>query len=398
MVTVDRSYTGAAYTYRALAYVALGSGPVSTAAVSLTSTGAGVNMAIPYASPITYLGVVDSYYNSSSAFTYTPGQNYVVSAAYGGQTTAVTFTAPGGNFNFHQDNDGAVTEITWGINGTGGNIQVACSAASSITYSTSFTSPSPLLISDSGVSNVYNAPGTLYSVTAQVSNYNAGNNSLIYDYYTLSPVTVLDNHWLDPYIEYNYDTISGASYGYQLNLNVQGTAPTGAGVTVTDITASHSLAIPYANGTSSGGVTYARYATNSNALSYTPGDTYVFSSTTAAAGTASVTLVAPGAVTAVDQDTTTNAITLIGWQYPGNDTANNAVSMNETSPASVPYGIANPTSPVVFTNGFYTGGTGSVYQAAVIIYSKATTVNNGLWDLGSPIEIGETYTQSFTHN
>jgi hypothetical protein len=387
--------------YDAWVFLQLGGQPVTTAGVTLSSTGASVTLALPYSGLTTVGGQVYAGYLSTSAYTYTPGQTYVFAAAASGQTSSVSITAPGGNFTFSQDADGAVTEAQWGLAGNLNYVLVSCSNPATQTYQASSTSGTSFNIPDNGAGNVYSQPGSIYNVTVQVYNTNTSLPLTLVaeDYYELYPVTVLDNVWNSPIVSYSHDPNLGDGYLYQVGLNVQGMAPTTAAVTLSE--GSNNLVLPYSNTYASGGVTYANYvysySGSSPGLAYSPGLNYILS-TTGAAGTASATLTAPGPVFAHQDTTTTQAVTQLAWSYAGS--YSNAVSMNETSPSSVPDYISNATSPVNFPLGtFYSGATsGTVYQAWTQLISSTTTIANGVLSGGSPFEIGETYTQTVTFN
>ncbi|HTC22338.1 MAG TPA: hypothetical protein VK859_15900 [bacterium] len=83
----------------AIAEIATSSGPVTNAAVTLSYSGGPAGFTYIYSTsyPVTYSGGVTSldlaYYDSS--FTYTAGQPYTITAAFGGNTYSASTTAVG---------------------------------------------------------------------------------------------------------------------------------------------------------------------------------------------------------------------------------------------------------------------------------------------------------------
>jgi hypothetical protein len=391
---VEQDYAGALISYQIEVSLQLSGQPVTTAAVTVSSAGAGTTISVPYFGPVTN-GTVSSRYYTTAAFTYTAGQTYVLSATASGQSASVTLAAPGGSLAALQDSNGAVTQFSDGLAGNTNQVVVRVVSPVTITYNTAFGTGTSFNIPDSGVSNAYAAPQTQY--LAGFLARNLSGNFAIGQQLDVA-VTVLDNVWDNPSINYNFDTSAGSTFTCSVGLNVQGTVPTSAAVTVADITAAHNVAVPYIGSyAASSGVSYAQYFYQGTGLPYTPGDSYVLS-TTSTLGTASVTLAAPGGVsTAVDS--TTHAVTLVSWTNPAS--TSNAVFLTEISPASVfTYNNSpNAVSPVTLSNSLYAGGTGSVYQAEAQLISKTSTIANGTLDpSGLLMYIAETYTQSITFN
>lgn len=124
--------------------IATSSGPVTNAAVTLSYSGAAVPLSYQASTsyPVTYSGsvtVLSLAYYTNSSFTYTAGQPYTITAAFGGSTYSAYTTAvgipvfsPGGSSNL---------VCTW----TGGGNEDAITAMETISpYTTKIFGPSSL--------------------------------------------------------------------------------------------------------------------------------------------------------------------------------------------------------------------------------------------------------------
>lgn len=89
--------------------------PVTNAGVTLFGTFPGAPQVLTYLGPATFSGQVFGSYENGS-FTYQAGATYILSTTALGKTASVTSVAPG-NMTLGLDSNGAVTLVSWAVEG-----------------------------------------------------------------------------------------------------------------------------------------------------------------------------------------------------------------------------------------------------------------------------------------
>jgi hypothetical protein len=154
------------YSYAYL-HLLVNDNPVSTAVVYLTGTNLSAPLAMPYSGLAHYYpsGLDYAAYSVNSGFSYATNETYTLTCEAMGVTTRATQTAPG-DITASWDADGAVTYISWAVDGDNDRMTIFDESWNPVTIFSSDLDP-PVTLDPS---TLCPAPG-LYILNFYASNY-----------------------------------------------------------------------------------------------------------------------------------------------------------------------------------------------------------------------------------